>query len=188
MQGPEDFCVLGHSAAKQQPPGHGLPGGLLVGGRHGPGRPVGWLRGPLSRSRIEQREEGRPQEAYSGLSMGAAAPSPRSSPDSHTQKPRAPCPPTMGQPSLGTGPPPSTRPLHGAQGSQRPKPGCGYGPKTVLPLTPTPLPARTHAHTHAVLLGLTPLGQGQQTWTPLWDHRRPPTSKRKLFRHINQRS
>ena len=67
---------LGHSAAKQRPPGHGPPGGLLVGGQHGPGLPVGRLRGPLSRSRIEQQEEGRPQEACSGLSMGAAAPSP----------------------------------------------------------------------------------------------------------------
>lgn len=140
--------LLGHSAAKRRPPGHGLPGGLLVGGRHGPGQPVGWLRGPLSRSRIEQREEGRPQEACSGLSMGAAAPSPRSSPDSHTQNPERPAHPPWAGPASAQGPLPPNAPLHGPGAHRGLSQGVDTGQRQCCPSPQSHYPhARTHART-----------------------------------------
>ena len=63
--------------------------------------------------------------------------------------PEHPVHPPWASPALAPGPLPPHATLHGARGSQRPKPGCRYGPKTALPLTPTPRPTHTHTRTHA---------------------------------------
>ena len=172
-----------------------------------PGLAVDQLCGPLSRSGTEHREEGRPQAVCSGLTVGASSPPPGSSPDIHAQRPRAPVPrtfylPPMGQPSLNTEPPFPSGPSPGSQhracahrglnqgtdGDRAEDTADSHTASSCRARAPSPQPHYTLARTHAqeVLLGLAPWGQGQQTWTPLWGHRRPPISKRKLFLHVNQ--
>lgn len=111
-------ALLGHSAAKRRPPGHGSPGGLSWGPGMVPAC-LGAGSGPYPGLEQSSGRRAGLRRRVQDSAWEQLPPSPRSSPDGHTQRPRAPCPPTMASPASAPGPLPSPTPslLHGARGS-----------------------------------------------------------------------